>query len=101
MSTAPVATAASASPVLSTLVTAVTKAGLVNTLNSASNVTVFPPGNAAFAAIPATTLDKVLADKAELAKILTYHLAAGRRTPPSSRPAPRSPRWKAARRGGG
>jgi uncharacterized surface protein with fasciclin (FAS1) repeats len=81
MSTAPVATAASANPVLSTLVTAVEKAGLVNTLNSASSITVFAPDNAAFAKMSPATLDKVLADKAELTKILTYHVAAGRLTP--------------------
>jgi uncharacterized surface protein with fasciclin (FAS1) repeats len=81
MSTAPVATAASANPALSTLVTAVEKAGLVDTLNSASGITVFAPDNAAFAKIPAATLSKVLADKAELTKILTYHVVAGRYTP--------------------
>jgi uncharacterized surface protein with fasciclin (FAS1) repeats len=81
MSTAPVATAASANPVLSTLVTAVEKAGLVDTLNSASGITVFAPDNAAFAKIPAATLSKVLANKAELTKILTYHVVAGRYTP--------------------
>ena len=81
MSTAPVATAASANPLLSTLVTAVKKAGLVDTLNSASGITVFAPDNAAFAKIPAATLSKVLADKAELTKILTYHVVAGRYAP--------------------
>ena len=81
MSTAPVATAASANPVLSTLVAAVKKAGLVDTLNSASNITVFAPANSAFAKIPASTLNSVLANKAELTKILTYHVAAGRYTP--------------------
>ena len=81
MSTAPVATAASANPVLSTLVTAVKKAGLVDTLNSASNITVFAPANSAFAKIPASTLNSVLANKAELTKILTYHVVAGRYTP--------------------
>jgi len=81
MSTAPVATAASANPVLSTLVTAVKKAGLVDTLNSASGITVFAPDNAAFAKIPAATLSQVLANKAELTKILTYHGVAGRYTP--------------------
>jgi len=81
MATAPVATAASANPVLSTLVTAVEKADLVDTLNSATGITVFAPDNAAFAKIPAATLDKVLADKAELTKILTYHVASGRYTP--------------------
>ncbi len=81
MATAPVATAASANPALSTLVAAVKKAGLVDTLNSASNITVFAPDNAAFAKIPPATLAKVLADKAELTKILTYHVASGRYTP--------------------
>jgi uncharacterized surface protein with fasciclin (FAS1) repeats len=81
MSTAPVATAASNNPVLSTLVTAVKKAGLVDTLNSASGITVFAPDNAAFAKIPASTLNKVLANKAELTKILTYHVAQGQYTP--------------------
>src|SRR6266702_3020107 len=75
MATAPVATAASANPALSTLVTAVKAAGLVDTLNSASNITVFAPDNAAFAKIPPATLKKLLADKAELTKILTYHVA--------------------------
>jgi uncharacterized surface protein with fasciclin (FAS1) repeats len=57
MATAPVATAASANPVLSTLVTAVKKAGLVDTLNSAQGITVFAPDNAAFAKIPSATLE--------------------------------------------
>jgi uncharacterized surface protein with fasciclin (FAS1) repeats len=81
MSTAPVATAASANPVLSTLVTAVKKAGLVDTLNSAKDITVFAPANSAFAKIPSSTLNSVLANKAELTKILTYHVATGRYTP--------------------
>jgi uncharacterized surface protein with fasciclin (FAS1) repeats len=81
MATAPVATAASANPVLSTLVAAVKKAGLVDTLNSASNITVFAPDNAAFAKIPTATLNSVLANKAELTKILTYHVVSGRYTP--------------------
>jgi uncharacterized surface protein with fasciclin (FAS1) repeats len=81
MSTAPVATAASANPALSTLVAAVKKAGLADTLNSAKNITVFAPDNAAFAKIPAATLNKVLADKAELTKILTYHVAGAPATP--------------------
>jgi uncharacterized surface protein with fasciclin (FAS1) repeats len=81
MSTAPVATAASNNPALSTLVTAVKKADLVDTLNSAKGITVFAPENSAFAAIPSATLTKVLANKAELTKILTYHVASGRYTP--------------------
>jgi uncharacterized surface protein with fasciclin (FAS1) repeats len=81
MSTAPVATAASNNPVLSTLVTAVTKAGLVDTLNSAQGITVFAPANAAFQKIPSATLTSVLGNKAELTKILTYHVVAGQLTP--------------------
>src|ERR1700730_6316118 len=81
MATAPVATAASSNPAPSTLGTAVKKAGLVDPLISASNITVFAPDNAAFAKIPAATLAKVLANKAELTKILTYHVASSRNTP--------------------
>lgn len=81
MATAPVASAASANPVLSTLVTAVKKAGLVDTLNSQQAITVFAPTNDAFAAIPAKTLQGVLADKQELTKILTYHVVAGKIAP--------------------
>src|ERR1700691_1015615 len=80
MATAPVATAASADPLLSTLVAAVKAAGLDDTLNSASHITVFAPDNAAFAKIPAATLKGILANKAELTKILTYHVASGRYT---------------------
>jgi uncharacterized surface protein with fasciclin (FAS1) repeats len=81
MATAPVATAASANPVLSTLVTAVKAAGLVDTLNSAKSITVFAPANSAFAKLPAATLKSVLANKPELTKILTYHVVSGRVTP--------------------
>lgn len=70
----PVATAASNNPALSTLVTAVKKAGLVDTLNNAKGITVFAPTNEAFAKIPTARLNKILADKAELTKILTYHV---------------------------
>ncbi|MCD2469331.1 fasciclin domain-containing protein [Streptomyces sp. MBT42] len=69
-----VATAAASNPALSTLVTAVKKAGLVDTLNNAKDITVFAPTNDAFAKIPKADLDKVLADKATLTKILTYHV---------------------------
>ncbi|GGT03155.1 MULTISPECIES: fasciclin domain-containing protein [Streptomyces] len=77
----PVATAASNNPALSTLVTAVKQAGLVDTLNSAKDITVFAPTNDAFAKIPKADLDKVLADKAALTKILTYHVVGQRLTP--------------------
>ncbi|MFD8784124.1 fasciclin domain-containing protein [Kitasatospora sp. NPDC059599] len=77
----PVATAASNNPLLSTLVTAVKQAGLVDTLNSAQNITVFAPTNDAFAKIPKATLDAVLADKDKLTKILTYHVVPQRLDP--------------------
>jgi uncharacterized surface protein with fasciclin (FAS1) repeats len=81
MATAPVASAAGANPVLSTLVTAVTKAGLIDTLNSQKDITVFAPTNDAFAAIPPKTLKSVLADKATLTRILTYHVVPGELAP--------------------
>ncbi len=77
----PVATAASNNPALSTLVSAVKKAGLVDTLNSAQDITVFAPTNDAFAKIPKADLDKVLNDKATLTKILTYHVVGQKLTP--------------------
>jgi uncharacterized surface protein with fasciclin (FAS1) repeats len=81
MSADPVATAASNNPLLSTLVTAVKKAGLVDTLNNAENVTVFAPTNDAFAKIDKKTLDKVLADKETLTAILTEHVVGEKLTP--------------------
>lgn len=77
----PVATAASNNPVLSTLVTAVTEAGLVDTLNTAEDITVFAPTNDAFAIIPEADLQAVLADTETLTSILTYHVVAGRLAP--------------------
>jgi uncharacterized surface protein with fasciclin (FAS1) repeats len=78
----PVATAASNTPQLSTLVTAVTKADLVDTLNSAQGITVFAPTNDAFAAVPKPTLDKALGDpKGLLTTVLTYHVVQGQLAP--------------------
>ncbi|WP_156925863.1 fasciclin domain-containing protein [Glycomyces arizonensis] len=77
----PVATAATNNPVLSTLVSAVTEAELVDTLNSAEDITVFAPTNDAFAAIPAEDLEAVMADKEQLTNILTYHVVGEEITP--------------------
>ncbi|MCY9786418.1 fasciclin domain-containing protein [Nocardiopsis sp. EMB25] len=77
----PVATAASNNPVLSTLVTAVTEADLVDTLNSAEDITVFAPTNDAFAAIPEEDLNALLADQEQLTEVLTYHVVGGRHAP--------------------
>lgn len=71
---------AAANADFSTLVAAVTKAGLVTTLSSAGPFTVFAPNNAAFAKLPAGTVDSLL--KPEnldmLTAILTYHVVAGK-----------------------
>ena len=62
-----------------TLVAAVKAAGLVETLSGKGPFTVFAPTNAAFAALPAGTVDTLLKpeSKATLAGILTYHVVAG------------------------
>jgi len=73
----PAATAASNNPVLSTLVTAVNEAGLVDTLNGDGPFTIFAPTNDAFAAIPEADLNAILADQDVLTSILTYHVVAG------------------------
>ena len=63
-----------------TLVAAVKAAGLVDTLKSAGPFTVFAPTNAAFAALPAGTVDTLLKpeNKAMLSGILTYHVVPGK-----------------------
>lgn len=65
-----------------TLVAAVQAAGLVDTLKSAGPFTVFAPTNAAFAKLPAGTVDTLVKpeNKATLTSILTYHVVAGRMT---------------------
>lgn len=73
---------ASAAPNLTTLVTAVKAAGLVDTLSGAGPFTVFAPTNDAFAKLPAGTVEGLVkpAAKADLTKILTYHVVPGRMT---------------------
>ncbi len=70
----PVGTAASNNPLLSTLVAAVSAAGLVDTLNTGGPFTVFAPINTAFDKIDPATLEGVLADVDALTGILTYHV---------------------------
>ena len=60
-----------------TLLTAVKAAGLVETLQGKGPFTVFAPTDAAFAALPAGTLDGLLKDPAALKKILLYHVVSG------------------------
>ena len=70
---------ASTAPNLSTLVTAVKAAGLVDTLNSAGPFTVFAPTDDAFAKLPAGTVDTLVKPENmdQLTKNLTYHVVPG------------------------
>jgi len=65
---------------LTTLVTAIKAAGLVETLQGPGPFTVFAPTDAAFAKLPKATLDDLLKpeNKAKLAGILTYHVVPGK-----------------------
>jgi uncharacterized surface protein with fasciclin (FAS1) repeats len=61
-----------------TLATALTAAGLVDTLKGKGPFTVFAPTDEAFAKIPKADLDALLKDKAKLTAVLTYHVVAGK-----------------------
>ena len=61
-----------------TLATALQAAGLVDTLKGKGPFTVFAPTDAAFAKIPKADLDALLADKAKLTAVLTYHVVPGK-----------------------
>ena len=63
-----------------TLLQAATAAGLVDTLKGTGPFTVFAPTDAAFAALPAGTLDALLKDPAKLKDVLLYHVVAGKVT---------------------
>ncbi len=71
-----VATAVAAGT-FNTLAQALTAAGLVETLQGPGPFTVLAPTDEAFAKIPAADLEKLLANKEELTKVLTYHVIAG------------------------
>lgn len=76
---ATIVTNASAAPNLTTLVSAVKAAGLVDTLNGAGPFTVFAPTNDAFSRLAPGTLDNLMKpeNKATLVKVLTYHVVPG------------------------
>lgn len=61
-----------------TLATALQAAGLVDTLKGKGPFTVFAPTDAAFAKLPAGTVEALLKDKAKLTAILTYHVVPGK-----------------------
>ena len=67
-----------ASGQFNTLVKAVQAAGLADTLKGTGPFTVFAPTDAAFAKLPAGTVEALLNDKEKLAQILTYHVVPGK-----------------------
>jgi transforming growth factor-beta-induced protein len=69
---------AAGNPDFSTLVTAAPAAGLVETLSGPGPFTVFAPNNAAFAKLPAGTVEALLQDANRLRQILLYHVVPGR-----------------------
>jgi uncharacterized surface protein with fasciclin (FAS1) repeats len=85
MMTEPVVTAASANPLLSSLVADVELAGLTDTLNTAENLTVFAPSNAAFEAAAAADpdgMESMMADPTgDFADLLAYHVVEGQLAP--------------------
>jgi uncharacterized surface protein with fasciclin (FAS1) repeats len=81
MATLPVATATAGDPLLRTLATALGEARLVRALDSARGLTVLAPTDDAFARLPGQTLDRVLADRRLLARILRHHVIRGRLAP--------------------
>ncbi len=78
------------SPDHTTLVAAVKAAGLVETLSGPGPFTVFAPTNAAFAKLPAGTVESLLLpeNKAKLTAILTYHVVAGKVLAADVKPGP-------------
>ena len=73
-----VADTIAAQPQLSTLNGLVAKAGLTDTLKGTGPYTVFAPTNAAFAKVPAKTMDDLAKDPAKLKAVLNYHLIPGK-----------------------
>ena len=73
-----VADTLAATPELSTLSSLVVKAGLTDTLKGTGPFTVFAPTNAAFAKVPAKTMDELAKDSAKLKAVLTYHVIPGK-----------------------
>lgn len=65
-------------PELSTLSSLVAKAGLTDTLKGAGPFTVFAPNNAAFAKVPAKTMDDLGKDSEKLKAVLTHHVIPGK-----------------------
>jgi len=80
MAMAPVVTAASHNPLLTSFATDVKAAGLASDLNSMHSFTAFVPANSAFSKLSHAEMN-MMGSNAELAKILKYHIVSGRVTP--------------------
>jgi uncharacterized surface protein with fasciclin (FAS1) repeats len=81
MAAAPVATAVSQNPELTELAHAISAAGMTKTMNSATAITLFAPDDAAFHALGSGDLKTLMASKADLAKLVEYHIVKSRVTP--------------------
>ena len=81
MAALPLVTAARHNPALSTLVGAVTRANLVDSLDAQQGITVLAPADPAFAAIPKKTPVGCWPTRARLTQVLTHHVIQGRLTP--------------------
>ena len=77
MASGTIADVVSKDPQFSTLLAALKAAGLDKTLAGKGPFTVFAPTNAAFAKVPKAALDALLKNKAQLTKVLTYHVVPG------------------------
>lgn len=77
----PVGKAISSIPSLSSLAEVVRTAGLVRTLNTGKNITVFAPTNEAFAKVPKKKLARLMGNKQALSTVLAYHVVRGRKKP--------------------
>lgn len=81
MASEPVATAISHNPELTAFSKAVTAAGLTKTLDSAKTITVFAPDNAALKALGSGNVKTLMGNKADLTKVIQYHVATASVTP--------------------
>ncbi|MCF6468413.1 fasciclin domain-containing protein [Nonomuraea sp. MG754425] len=77
----PAGTAVGRIPELSVLASGLEKSGLKGKLDSAKDVTIFAPNNSAFESIPEEARKKLMENKQELAKIISYHVVEGKVTP--------------------
>ncbi|MDM4764829.1 fasciclin domain-containing protein [Pelomonas sp. SE-A7] len=75
---APLTETLARAPQLSTFNRLVAEAGLSEELRAAGPLTVFAPSDEAFEAVPAKTMEALLADKAQLKAVLSYHIVAGK-----------------------